>query len=97
MEIIRVWVQLPQALERVPAPLDAVAQPPVVDKAQNMVDRCVANLLYHRYADTPSQGNGDMYGDGGQQQTGSDSGTVVGPGKLGTSGMNVIRGRHGSA
>ena len=74
-----------------------VAQPPVVDKAQNMVDRCVANLLYHRYADTPSQGNGDMYGDGGQQQTGSDSGTVVGPGKLGTSGMNVIRGRHGSA
>lgn len=41
--------------------------PPVSDKSQSLVDRCVANLLYHRYTDTPAQENGVHQH--GQQQT----------------------------
>lgn len=32
--------------------------PPAADKAKSLVDKCVANLLYHKYTDTPAQGNG---------------------------------------
>ena len=72
------------------------------NKSQSLVDRCVANLLYHRYAENGSaQTGGDVYGEGSQQQrmSGSDAtGTMMEPGKSnGLSGMNVIRGRHGSA
>lgn len=40
--------------------------PPVVDKAKSLVDKCVANLLYHRYTDMPTQGT-NMQRNGQQQ------------------------------
>ena len=63
-----------------------------------MVDRCVANLLYHRYPDAPAETN-DAFRDAGQSQqmdVAGDGGTR--PNVAGVhSGMNGIRGRHGSA
>ena len=68
------------------------------DKAQSSVDRCVANLLYHRYPDAPAE-TPDAFQEGGQSQQmdgagdgGNGRGVVAVP-----AGMNVIRGRHGSA
>lgn len=68
------------------------------DKAQNSVDRCVANLLYHRYPDAPAE-TPDAFQEGGQSEQmdgagdgGNRRGVAVAP-----AGMNVIRGRHGSA
>jgi len=74
-------------------------QHPPVDKAQSLVDRCVANLLYHRYTDSPMvQGNdsrkeNNANGNGmGMQEAG------MGSRKMSGGSMNVvIQGRHGSA
>jgi len=43
------------------------------DKAQSLVDRCVANLLYHRYTDSPGPGPG-----GSGAGSGSGSGMAAG-------------------
>ena len=69
------------------------------DKAQSGVDRCVANLLYHRYPDAPAE-TPDAFQEGGQSQQmdgagDGGNGRVVSGGV--PAGMNAIRGRHGSA
>ena len=68
------------------------------DKKHSMVDRCVANLLYHRYPDAPAEPP-DGFQEGGQSQQMDGAGDGGnGRGVAGVpSGMNVIRGRHGSA
>ena len=72
------------------------------DKAQSMVDRCMANLLYHRYPDSPAnegvEGFTENVGNRGAHVEGNDgpNGGRVGAQQI-ASGMNVIRGRHGSA
>jgi hypothetical protein len=69
------------------------------DKKQSMVDRCVANLLYHRYPDAPAEPP-DAFQEGGVQSQQMDGAGDGGNGRAVAgvpSGMNVIRGRHGSA
>jgi hypothetical protein len=69
------------------------------DKKQSMVDRCVANLLYHRYPDAPAEAP-DAFQEGGVQSQQMDGAGDGGNGRAVAgvpSGMNVIRGRHGSA
>ena len=45
------------------------------DKAQSGVDRCVANLLYHRYPDAPAE-TPDAFQEGGQSQQMDGAGDV---------------------
>ena len=69
------------------------------DKAQSGVDRCVANLLYHRYPDAPAE-TPDAFQEGGQSQQmdgAGDGGNGRGVSGGVPAGMNAIRGRHGSA
>lgn len=83
----------------------AQAAQPSSDKSTGVVDRCVANLLYHKYTDSPGATVGAP--EPGQQQQNSEGTTTVmqqqssGLGGRGVkpsdmSGLNV-RGRHGSA
>jgi len=79
------------------------------DKAQSMVDRCMANLLYHRYPDSPAEvagANGECTENETsapqmKQKTDARNGGRVGPVGM-TSGMSTgdlrnIAGRQGSA
>ena len=52
--------------------------PPVADKAKSLVDKCVANLLYHRYTDMPSQG-ANMQQNGQQQMNNNNNDDDNGP------------------
>lgn len=80
------------------------------DKAQSMVDRCMANLLYHRYPDSPAEVAGANGGECTEnetsapqmkQKTDARNGGRVGPVGM-TSGMSTgdlrnIAGRQGLA
>ena len=83
----------------------AQAPQPSFEKTNNVVDRCVANLLYHKYTDSPGGTIGTPEA-GQQQQNSEGTATVMQQQSSGFGGRGVkpsdmaglnVRGRHGSA
>lgn len=83
----------------------AQAPQPSFEKTNSVVDRCVANLLYHKYTDSPGGTIGTPEA-GQQQQNSEGTATVMQQQSSGLGGRGVkpsdmaglnVRGRHGSA
>ena len=76
----RVYIALPFQLATVTARFNdgsghAQAPQPSFEKTNNVVDRCVANLLYHKYTDSPGGTIGTP--EAGQQQQNSEGTATV--------------------